>query len=393
MSFAASLQFLLYLAREPAPLGQPDRFAKVGPGSLSRSKRSRVRGKRCQFSRKRCELSPKRYQFFSKHCQFFPKHCQLSSRHCQFFSKRCQLSSKRCQLSPKRCQLSPKRCQLSPKRCQLSPKRCQLSPKRCQFFPKRCQFPPQKRQFRENLDPFSEFAAGFHRKPSPISTQPTTKPVHRTLIIMTKAIIDFSGYTGPDLLPTSQTIHDNMDTNATTFTTPPLTMAAFQGVIDPFEAALQKKASKATADIIAFNVARNDLETALFKLGNYVNTTADGDPSIVVKSGFPSYETTPRTADTTPPAAPQNLAVRQGDLSGTLVARYQPDRPRSINDVQTNTGDPNKESDWKPAGMFSGGKANLAGFTPGTVVWVRVRTVGLKGVMGAWSDPAKIMVV
>ena len=48
---------------------------------------------------------------------------------------------------------------------------------------------------------------------------------------------------------------------------------------------------------------------------------------------------------------------------------------------------------WKPAGMFSGGKANLSGFTPGTVIWVRVRTVGLKGVMGAWSDPAKLMVV
>jgi hypothetical protein len=53
--------------------------------------------------------------------------------------------------------------------------------------------------------------------------------------------------------------------------------------------------------------------------------------------------------------------VRQGDLSGTLVARYQPDRQHSINDVQTNTGDPNKESDWKPAGMFSGGKATLGG--------------------------------
>jgi hypothetical protein len=210
---------------------------------------------------------------------------------------------------------------------------------------------------------------------------------------MTKAIIDFTGYSGPDLLPTAQTIHDDTTTNAATFTTPPLTMAAFQAFIDAFLAALNKKASKATADIIAFNVARNDLETALGNLGNYVNIIADGDPSIVVQSGFPSYETAPRTADTTPPAAPQSLVVRQGDLSGTLVARYRPDRPRSINDIQTNTGDPNTESDWKPAGMFSGGKANLAGFTPGTVIWVRVRTVGLKGVMGAWSDPAKIMVV
>ncbi len=45
------------------------------------------------------------------------------------------------------------------------------------------------------------------------------------------------------------------------------------------------------------------------------------------------------------------------------------------------------------AGLFSGGTALLTGFTPGTTVWVRVRTAGIKGVMGAWSDPAKIMVI
>jgi hypothetical protein len=183
-----------------------------------------------------------------------------------------------------------------------------------------------------------------------------------------------------------------MTTNAATFATPPVTMAVFQATLDTFKTALNKKASKATADIVAFNVARNDLETALGNLGNYVNIVADGDPSILVQSGFPSYETA-RTPDTTPPGAPQNLVLRQGDLSGTLVARYQPDRQHSINDVQTNTGDPNTENDWKPAGMFSGGKAQLSGFTPGAVIWVRVRTVGLKGVMGAWSDPAQLRVI
>ena len=53
-------------------------------------------------------------------------------------------------------------------------------------------------------------------------------------------------------------------------------------------------------------------------------------------------------------------------------------------------------------GLFARGRQLVAGNfvfagqlvqAPGTVIWVRVRTVGLKGVMGAWSDPAKIMVV
>jgi hypothetical protein len=46
-----------------------------------------------------------------------------------------------------------------------------------------------------------------------------------------------------------------------------------------------------------------------------------------------------------------------------------------------------------PSSRRTPGKANLGGFTPGTVIWVRVRTVGLKGVMGAWSGPAKLIVV
>ncbi len=112
-----------------------------------------------------------------------------------------------------------------------------------------------------------------------------------------------------------------------------------------------------------------------------------------MKSGFPSYETTGRSPDTAPPAAPTNLFLRQGDLSGSFVARYRPDRQRSMNEIQTNSGDPNDEAAWKPAGMYSGGKATVGSITPGSNVWVRVRTAGLKGVMGAWSDPAKIMVV
>ena len=73
--------------------------------------------------------------------------------------------------------------------------------------------------------------------------------------------------------------------------------------------------------------------------------------------------------------------------------RYHPGRPSSINEVQVNSADPNVEAGWVDAGMFSGGKANIGSLMPGWTLWVRVRTVGLKAVMGAWSDPAKIFVI
>lgn len=144
--------------------------------------------------------------------------------------------------------------------------------------------------------------------------------------------------------------------------------------------------------MIAFNVARHDLEVALGDLGNYVNTVANGSATIVEKSGFPSYDTA-RPADLTPPAAPADVRLRHGDLSGEVVARYRPERERRMNEVQKCIGDPAVEANWQHAGMFGGGKATIGSLTPGALVWFRIRTCGLKGVMGAWSDPAQIRVV
>ncbi len=76
-----------------------------------------------------------------------------------------------------------------------------------------------------------------------------------------------------------------------------------------------------------------------------------------------------------------------------IIARYKPERPGSTNEVQTNITAPLSDDGWTTKGMFKGGRAELGGFTPGVVVWIRVRTVGLKGVMGAWSDPAQIRVL
>ncbi len=207
-----------------------------------------------------------------------------------------------------------------------------------------------------------------------------------------KAIINFDGYTAAELGPVAQTIHDKMTLNAATFAAPPVTMAALQALITTYDQKLVARASRASADVIAFNMAREALEDALGVLGNYINVVAKGDPMIVDKSGAPSYDTA-RPADTSPPGPPTALRLRQSEASGGFLARFKPERQPSTNEVQVNLADPNVEASWQTKGMFQGGRAEVGGFTPGSVVWVRVRTVGLKGVMGAWSDPASIRVV
>ena len=100
----------------------------------------------------------------------------------------------------------------------------------------------------------------------------------------TKAIVDFSGYAAGDLAPVAQNIHDEMTAHAATFGTPPVTMIALQALIDDFNEKLAAKESRATADIIAFNVARHELEEALFELGNHVNNVAKGDHLLTLEA-------------------------------------------------------------------------------------------------------------
>jgi len=217
-----------------------------------------------------------------------------------------------------------------------------------------------------------------------------TKPKNKAMNT-TKAITDFSNYKDADIGPAAQLIHDKMLANAATYTTPPIAMPAFLTLVTDYTTKLAFKATRAKGAIIAANDARAELETALSRLGNYVNDVAQGDAAIVELSGFPSYGSA-HPAAVGAPAAPTNLRLARGGSKGSVLARYKTQKQPSTNEVQINLGNPDTEADWKTVGIFKGLKAEITDLTPGVRVWVRVRTVGLKGVMGDWSDPAEIIV-
>ena len=210
----------------------------------------------------------------------------------------------------------------------------------------------------------------------------------------TKAIIDFSTYPAKELAAPAQTIHDKMTSNAATFTAPPVAMGDLQTLIDTYSQMAANRASRAADDVLKFNLARHALEAALHDLGVYVNLLAKGDLAIVEPSGFPYYSTGPGAAPgpSRIPAAPRHLLLRHGDLSTTIIARCTPDRIHSFNVAQLCTGDPNVEANWATVMQFGGGKVTIGGLTVGATVWVRIATVGPGAQLGAWSDPAKIVV-
>ena len=215
-----------------------------------------------------------------------------------------------------------------------------------------------------------------------------------TQTMNTKAIIEFGSYTAAELTPVAQTIHDQMAANAVAFPSPAPTLAALATLLATYGQKLAARASNATLDVLAFQAARATLEGALHDLGIYVNFIAKGDAMLLEKSGFPSYTS---GAGATPgpspiPAAPTGVKLRNGDLPASVLARFKPDRPASFNVAQINPGDPNNEAGWKTASQGTGSKITIHGLTPGTILWVRIATVGPGGQLGAWSDPAKIVV-
>jgi hypothetical protein len=206
-----------------------------------------------------------------------------------------------------------------------------------------------------------------------------------------KARVDFSGEPDGNLSGPAHNIHDKMVTNAATFTTAPITMAAFLALITTWDTALGESLKGGTDRTHAKNDARAALEDALAQLGNYVNLVANGDQATIDLSGFPSY-TTDRAPSGAVTFIPQDVRWEDGVGAGAATLRWKGDGTHSNYEVQVCTGDPNTPANWTYKGAFSGGRAELNGFTPGSTIWGRVRKIGTRGQVGDWSDPAQIMV-
>jgi len=207
-----------------------------------------------------------------------------------------------------------------------------------------------------------------------------------------KAVVDFSKYPDGGLAGPGRTIHDTIAANAAVFPNLPVTMAAFDTQLDDWDTVLGESLKGGTDRTNAKNAARAALEETLFQLGTYVNLVAKGDQSIIDKSGFPGYTTERASSSSGVDFVPENVRWEHGTVSGQEVLRWKGDGTHSMYEVHVCTGDPNTPANWTDRGAFSGGRAVLDGFTPGTVIWGRVRKLGKSGDYGNWSDPAQIRV-
>ena len=207
-----------------------------------------------------------------------------------------------------------------------------------------------------------------------------------------KARVDYSKDPDGALSGPAHNIHDKLVLNAASFPALPITIAAFLALITTWDTALGESLKGGSDRTTLKNNARAALENALFKLGTYVNLVADGNKATIDLSGFDSYNTAHTISSGGVTFIPQNVRWEPGTVAGAATLRWKGDGKGSLYEVQTCTSDPTVEANWTYRGSFSGGRADLSGFTPGNVIWGRVRKIGTGGEVGGWSDPAQIRV-
>ncbi len=101
------------------------------------------------------------------------------------------------------------------------------------------------------------------------------------------------------------------------FPSPPLTQAAFQALIDAYEAARENYPSKGKSFEGAFLAAKEAIMTGLDSLGTYVTETAANDPVIIITGGFVPNKISQTAAIT--PAIPGLPIVSRTGSTGTAT--------------------------------------------------------------------------
>jgi hypothetical protein len=203
---------------------------------------------------------------------------------------------------------------------------------------------------------------------------------------MLRVALKYSGLSVEEKLKLAKKIYKMLTGNAN-FPTPNPTLDDILDLID--EAEKSMTASDEAVDVsirlkAAMHKNFDALGDGLHKLGNYVETTANGDPLIIESAGFTPVS---KTSPIGKLAQAQNCGISTGDNAGEIDPHCDAVKGAKAYDWQINTADPVKDDEWKDAITSTKSTCSILNLTSGIRVWIRVAAVGAAG-RGPWSDPA-----
>lgn len=177
-----------------------------------------------------------------------------------------------------------------------------------------------------------------------------------------------------------------LTTNVDIYETPVPGLLVVQGALDAFTTDLAATADGGRSATVKKINSRLLLANYMRQLASYVTVACKGDLHNLILSGFPLQKTTRTPVGFLP--APQGLIIKQGPLSGMIVAKVNPVFGASTYNW---TCTPNT-----PGGAVLTGQGTAAGFTfsgltPGVTYTVEVNAVGAAGPSN-WSNAVSLMV-
>jgi len=144
------------------------------------------------------------------------------------------------------------------------------------------------------------------------------------------------------------------------------------------------KAAAAQTSTSTLSDKKTVLADKMIRVGAKVELDADGNPTIILGSGY-------AVAGTPTPAGPmpkvESLSATPGDNEGDADLNWQPVDNNHGYIVQSTT-TPTTASSWQHAANSSASKVTVSGLTSGTKYWFRVAALGTASQPGPFSDPA-----
>jgi hypothetical protein len=182
-------------------------------------------------------------------------------------------------------------------------------------------------------------------------------------------------------------VHGAIASHATTFPTPVPALTALNTAISNLDsrlAAISVMESNLDAEKTLARGDETTLDDALTQLASYVETTAKGDASTILLSGF-NLANPPVPIGPLPP--PENLQGSTADIEGNVNLKWNRVRGARSYFVECAT---NPAGPWAQVDVTTPVSTVATGLVSGTKYWFRVRALGAAGFSG-WSDPAQKM--
>ncbi|MDE3182012.1 MAG: hypothetical protein KGM16_01225 [Bacteroidota bacterium] len=180
----------------------------------------------------------------------------------------------------------------------------------------------------------------------------------------------FDGLSDPNFQTTAESIYASMFENKNFLTpTPALTVIdeAIQAYSSAFIAAQQKEKNA----VAIKNQMRDNLTGLLIQLANSVMTTANGDKTMLISSGFELA----KEGETTPIVKPASISLTDGLNAGELVVKV-PRVKGSIGYGPQYTTDPLTTGSQWTAFMTTTSKYTFTNLEPAKKYWCRVAVIG-----------------